>query len=197
MLKLQDYLDAPDFDAAVTELGASMRQALELPKVFQLGLVVPDAEAADRDLAEQGIKTVLAMVATPSMCIVEGVENRSSTTLAFAYHHGYELELIQPGEGAVFYARDLDPAGSIVLQHLGFVVRDIDTWVARLCSGGQRLMVRGRIVTGPVEANYAYFDTRAEHGIIMELISVQVFGRYLESPQGLYTFLGRFKKRPY
>ena len=96
MLKLQDYLDAPDFDAAITELGASMRKAVDLPPVYQLGLVV-----------------------------------------------------------------------------------------------------RGRINKGPVCANFAYFDTREEHGIILELISMQVFGRYFDSPRPVYTFLGRLQKRPY
>ena len=70
MLKLQDYLEAPDFDAAVTELGTSIRQALNLPPIFQLGLVVPDAEAAARDLARQGITAVFEIDATPTMCIV-------------------------------------------------------------------------------------------------------------------------------
>lgn len=197
MLKLQDYLDAPNFDAAVTELGASMRKAFDLPPVFQLGLVVPDADAAARDLATQGISAVFAIDAKPQMCIVEGTENLSSSRLVFAYHHGYELEVIEPTPTATFYARDLDPQGSIVLQHLGFIVQDIDEWVARLCSAGLRLLVRGRIVTGPVRANYAYFDTREEHGIILELISMQVFGRYFDSPRPVYTFLGRLQRRPY
>ena len=105
--------------------------------------------------------------------------------------------MIQPTPGATFYARDLDPQGSIVLQHLGFIVQNIDDWVARLCSGGLPLMVRGKITTGPVCANYAYFDTRDEHGIITELISMQVFGRYFASTRPVYTLLGRLQKRPY
>lgn len=196
MLKLEDYLEAPDFDAAITALGASLRRALDLPPVYQLGLVVPDADAAAGRLAERGIPPVFTTTGAPAMCYVEGVENRSTSRLVFAYHQGYELELIEPGPGAVFYARDLDPAGGVVLQHLGFMVRDVDAWVGRLCSGGVRLMVRGRIVLGPIRVNYAYFDTREEHGIITELIAAQLFGRYLASPRPLYTFLGRFQRHP-
>ncbi len=149
MLKLQDYLDAPDFAGAITELGASARKALDLPPVYQLGLVVPDASAAARRLAADGIAPTFAVTGAPAMCYVEGVENRSTTGLIFAYHHDFELELIEPSPGAVFYARDLDPAGDIVLQHLGYNVQDLDAWVGRLCSAGERLLVRGESSKGP------------------------------------------------
>ncbi len=55
----------------------------------------------------------------------------------------------------------------------------------------------GRIIKGPLQVNYAYFDTREQHGIITELIATQLFGKYLASPRPVYTVLGRLQKHDY
>ena len=62
----------------------------------------------------------------PSGSVCRRWELRVSARFGFTYHQGYELELIEPRQGADFYARDLNPDGEIFLHHFGFVVRDLD-----------------------------------------------------------------------
>jgi hypothetical protein len=125
------------------------------------------------------------------MWIQNGRELHVSGRLGFTYHQGYELELIEPRQGADFYARDLNPDGEIFLHHFGFLVHDLDLQTARLTSQGVRLLVRGRIHSGPLTADFSYLDTRGQFGLITELICMRFLGIHTRIPPPLARYVGR------
>lgn len=192
MTLLREFITAKSFIAAVNELAQPIRRRFDLPDVYQLGLVVPNAEAADEAMVRDwGLDPAFMLDGEAALWIENGEELHVSGRLGFTYHQGYELELIEPRQGADFYARDLSPDGEIFLHHFGFRVRDLDRQTARLTSQGVPLLVRGRIHSGPLTADFCYLDTRAEFGIITELICMRFLGLRTRIPPPLARYMGR------
>lgn len=191
---LKDLMRADDFGSAVKALAHDFCVQHGLPTIHQLGLVVPDVEAAARELEGQGIGPFFIAEGAPVLWCERGQEREVRLKLGLAYYQGFELEPLEPGEGSEFYGQSLDPEGRTVVQHLGFLVRDVDRWAERLVSAGFPLWVRGRIKAGPLLADFAYMDTVEEAGLIMEFISMRLFGRSIGPMAGLMHGLGRLEK---
>ncbi len=191
MIMLEDLLKAPDFKAAVDAVAAGFRSEHGLPHVHQLGLVVPDAEAAAAELEKQGIGPFFLAAGAPVLWRERGEEKSFQGKLGMAGHHGFELELLEPGMGSDFYRSCLDCNGKIVVQHLGFLVDDVDAWAEKLAVP---VYVRGRIKTGPLVTEFVYLDTMEKVGIIIEFINWSLFGISLKPRGALYHALGRFEK---
>jgi len=188
---LEELLQASDFTAAVAGLAREFRQRHALPPVHQLGLVVPDAIAAAGELERRGIGPFFLAAGRPVLWRERGQERVFSGRMGLAYHHGFELELLEPGQGSDFYRQSLDPQGRAVIQHLGFLCPDVDAAAARV---GVPVWVRGRIKTGPMVTEFAYLDTVAEAGLVIEFISWRFLGLEFIPPAGLVHALGRLQK---
>jgi len=198
MTLLKELAAAGNFTAAVKELADPLSRRLNLPGVFQLGLVVPDAVAADQTLQQDMALSPAFMLDTDIGLWIENGQTivGGSVRYGFTYHQGYELELIEPRQGCEFYARDMHPDGEIFLQHLAVRVSDVDAQIARLGRLGVPLLVRGRSGAGPMVGNIAYLDTRAEFGIITELICTRFLGISTRlPPPSLARYMGRRQNR--
>ncbi|MBU0702714.1 MAG: VOC family protein [Chloroflexi bacterium] len=191
MIFLEDLLTAPDFQSAVDGLAREFRAERRLPPVHQLGLVVPDAEAAAEELEKQGIGPFFIAAGAPVFWRERSEERSFQGKLGMAGHKGFELELLEPGMGSDFYRSCLDCNGKIVVQHLGFLVDDVDAWADGLAVP---VYVRGRIKTGPLVTEFVYMDTMEQLGIIIEFINWSLFGISIRPRGALYHALGRFEK---
>jgi hypothetical protein len=177
MTLFSELATAADFTTAVREIADPLTQKLNLPAVSQLGLVVPDASAASYAMVRDwGLDPAVIIDSDVARWIENGCEKTTSARYGFCYHRGFELELIEPRAGTDFYARECGGEGGIVLHHVGVRVRDLDLETARLTSRGVPLLVRGRSGAGPFRGDFSYLDTRAEFGIIVELISTRFLG---------------------
>jgi Glyoxalase/Bleomycin resistance protein/Dioxygenase superfamily len=192
MTLLRELITTGDFTAAVNKVAEPICRRCDLPGVYQLGLVVPDAVGADEAMVRDwGLDPSLMIEGESALWIENGKELDIRARLGLTYHQGYELELIEPRQGADFYARDVNPDGEIFLHHFGFLVHDLDLQTARLTSQGVPLLVRGRIQSGPLTADFSYLDTRGEFGIITELICIRFLGIHTRIPPPLARFIGR------
>ncbi|MBI4286366.1 MAG: VOC family protein [Chloroflexi bacterium] len=144
-----------------------------LPPVNQIGLVVKDCDkAAEYYSTVYGIgpfgiydtrfkeATLYGKLAAPSLL-----------RIGIARMGGMEIELIQVLEGGEFYKPFLQMAGE-GLHHLGSYVKtaeEYDRWYASATSHGIKpaLEYRGR------RLQFTYFDTRAEHGVILEIMHME------------------------
>lgn len=194
MVFLEDLLSAEDFGAAVDGLAREFRSKHELPAIHQLGLVVSDVEEAARTLQDRGIGPFLIGSGSPVLWRERGEERNVRGRIGLAYHQGVELELLEPADGSDFYRRSLDPEGRIVVQHLGFVVRDVDEWADRLNAAGTPTRIRGTIKVGPSRTEFAYMDTLNETGFVIEFISWRMFGWGSKPPAGVVKVLAQLQR---
>jgi hypothetical protein len=191
---LESLLSTGDFAAATAGLAREYRHRHALPPIHQLGLVVPDVEAAASRLEAQGIGPFFIAKGSPVLWRERGEERSVRGKLGLAHHQGFELELLEPLEGSDFYARSLDGEGRIVVQHLGFLVRHVDEWAERLAATGPQAWVRGRLKMGPMKVDFAYMDTFEEVGVIIEFICWRIFGVTFRPRSCVLTSAGRLEK---
>ncbi|MFZ5563630.1 MAG: VOC family protein [Thermodesulfobacteriota bacterium] len=194
MLLLDELLASASFTEAVDNLAADFRKAHGLPGVDQLGLVVPDVEKAARRLETLGIGPFLITSGSLARWDERGEPGKFRGKLGLARHHGVDLELLEPGEGSDFYRRSLDPGGGIVVQHLGFFVKNVDEKMAELNRAGHSTWVRGRINAWPCRFEFAYMDTEKTAETIIELLNFSLMGIRFKPFGSAYHFLGKLEQ---
>lgn len=194
MMFLDDILIKDDFAAAVDELCKPFAEEHGLSEVYQLGMVVPDVQDSAKRLEQKGVRPFFITQGPVTRWTENGKERDFSAKLGLAYYQGKELELLEPGVGSNFYRQHLDPDGKIVVQHLAFLVRNVDEWSEKLTAAGCPLWVRGKIVAGPATVEFAYMDAIKQSGFIIEFISHRFLGIPNRPPQGLFRTLGRIQK---
>ena len=191
MQYLKDLLQTGELALACTGLAEGHRALFGLPPLHQVGLVVPDAAKAAGDLEAQGLGPFLILGGRPVLWRERGEERQPQGVMGLAFHQGLELELLEPMRGSDFYRQFLDPEGRPVVQHLGFLVDDVDEWAGRLVEGGCPTWVRGRLQVGPLQCDFAYMDTVAGSGLVIEFIRWRLFGRAFSPPAGVVGGLAR------
>ncbi|MBU0993042.1 MAG: VOC family protein [Proteobacteria bacterium] len=194
MILFKDLFNADDFSIAVNDIARGFREKFDLPKIGQLGLVVPDVEKAAENLEATGIPSVFIAKGSPVLWKERGENRNFRGKLGISYYQGFQIEPLEPGEGSDFYCQSADPCGDIVVQHLGFFVSDVDAWAAKLNSAGYETWVRGQIKFGPSKTDFAYMDTIHDAGIIIEFISEKFWEIRFKTPAMFYRILGRFEK---
>ena len=194
MTFLEDLMREPDFGNALDSLVPGYRKQFSLPAIHQLGLVVADVERAALHLEEEGVAPFFIATGSPAFWIERGNKWSFKGKLGISHHHGVELELLEPGEGSDFYRRSLDPEGRIVVQHLGFLVCDVDAWAERLTAAGAAVWVRGAITLGPANTQFAYMDTEDQTGIVIEFISQRCLGLKWWPLDAIFKVAARLEK---
>ncbi|TFG38228.1 MAG: hypothetical protein E4H39_00795 [Syntrophobacterales bacterium] len=194
MIYLADLLRNDRFGDAVSDLAGNFRVKHGLPKIHQVGLVVSDVEAAAAELEKSGMGPFFIAAGSPVSWLERGEQKDFQGKLGIAYHHNVELELLEAGKGSDFYRQSLDPGGEITVQHLGFLVPDVDVWAENLAASGYPVWVRGKLKSGPSTADFAYMDTVNDAGIVIEFISWKMMGIRIRIPPSIYHALGRLEK---
>ena len=194
MVYLDELLRADNFTLAVSRIAQGFRDRYELPLLHQLGVVVSDIEAAASQLEAKGMGPFFIASGSPVFWNERRKLGNLKIKLGIAYHKGVEVELIEPVEGAGFYGSWLDPNGRMVVHHLGFIVNDVDAYAAVLEKDGFPTWVRGYIRAFPTTAEFAYMDTVDGAGIIIEFITMRLFGLRLPIPHAVFHALGNVEK---
>jgi len=194
MVALDDLFKAADFRDAVEGLASDFRAYHKLPEIHQLGIVVSDVEMAAVQLEEKGIGPFFIASGNPVLWKERGEDGNFEGKLGFAYHQGFELELLEPGKGSEFYRQFLDPEGAMVVHHLGFMVPDVDTWAEDLSSSGYPVWIRGKLKSGPSTADFAYMDTVSDAGLVIEFICWKLMGVRFNTPPSIFHAIGRIEK---
>jgi hypothetical protein len=194
MLYLDDLLKADDFGLAVNEIAKDFREKYEFPAIHQLGIVVPDVEDAAAELEAKGIGPFFIASDTLEFWKERGKDKTFRGKVGMAIYKGYNIELLEPGTGSTFYKSCVDKKGRMVLQHLGFFVKDVDAHTQQLEKSGCATWVRGRISALGFVTDFAYVDSVKQAGIILEFIHMQMIGISVNVPGGIYHNLGRMQK---
>lgn len=111
-----------------------------------------------------------------------GEERPYVMKLALAQVGPTQYELIETVEGPNIYEEHLREKGE-GLHHLGYHVDDIDDAIAAMAERGYALLQSGRGFGADGDGAYAYFDTAADLGCIVEAIAPP---RAMPAPERTY-----------
>lgn len=195
MILFDELLQSNNFKGAVEEIGRDFRNRFAMPSVHQLGLVVPDVEESAAELEKEGLGPFFIAKGSVDVWQERGDNRAFSGKMGLAYYQGYEIELLEPGKGSDFYAQCVDAGGRPVLQHLGFLVNDVDIWSSVVSQAGCPVYVKGDMGAWPVRTRFAYMDTIEDCGMIMEFICWSLLGIVFRPPSLVYSGLARLGKR--
>jgi len=194
VIYFDDLLKDDRLQDTVSCLAGDFRRKYKFPAVRQLGVVVPDVETAAAKLEDRRIGPFFVASDTLKFWNERGENKIFSGKLGMAVYRGYEIELLEPGVGSDFYKSCVDEKGRMVVQHLGFLVKDVDASRKELEQSGSKTWVRGQIRSFPIVTDFAYMDTVAEAGIILEFIDMKFLGIRVTPPGVIYHSLGRLEK---
>jgi len=152
---------------------------------YQLGLKFPvQYGIACRDVTDC-VRRAEALGAGPfihaTVLAPNWVENgervrRCKLEVALGYAGDSQLEFLGPGQGTEHYARSLVDT-DIAFHHVGIFQRGIDALGQTLSGAGYPQVVRGGVAIGKtLRIDFRYFDSRAEHGIYLELLDFSCLG---------------------
>lgn len=176
MIYLDDLLAQRDLHEAANALSKRTRDAHGFPRLHQLGVVVPDVERAAAELEDRGIGPFFIASGRPIFWRERGENKKPRLKLGLAYHRQIEIELLEPAEGSDFYSDYVDANGQPVVQHLGFLVNDVDAWSEKLEAAGSDVYVRGQLKGVGLTADFAYMERAEGDQLFMEFIRVKLFG---------------------
>ena len=139
---------------------------IQLPEVYQLGVVVRDVDAAVKYYSSKfGLGPFRVTTVSRTGAMVYGKPMNYKAKLAFAEMGRLQLELIQILEGETIQKEFLEKRGE-GLHHLGFQVKDLEAEVAKWQKLGFKVLQRSK------EPLFAYMDTDLVAGVIFELIQL-------------------------
>jgi len=146
-----------------------------LTQVNQIALVVRDLDAAVRRYWEMlGVGPWKVYTYGPPLVrdmTYRGKAQEYRMRLALAQMGPLVVELIQPLSDRNIYVEHLDRKGE-GLHHLGIIVPSLDQGVAEAERQGFTVLQSGRGYGRFGDGGFAYFDTEASLGVILELIEV-------------------------
>ena len=162
---------SPGANRSVTHMKQTAHSPSPFARVAQIGVIVRDLEAATAFYEALGLGPFKMSAGAAPIVDREvygkaapDVKNRIATTRLGEV----ELELVQPVSGASMQREFLERHGEGV-NHLGFVVEDLEEEVSKLVAKGFRLVSRGKVQGGGA---FVYLDTDRVGGVIFELMQV-------------------------
>ena len=150
--------------------------------VDQVAVVVRDLDAAMAGYLAQGVGPWNVYTYGPHrmpQMAFRGEEHGYVMKLALAYIGPTMWELIESVEGPNVYEEHLAAHGE-GLHHIGYSVPDIEVEIARMAEQGFALLQSGHGFGLDGDGAYAYFDTEASLGCIIEAVQ---FPREMPPPE--------------
>jgi methylmalonyl-CoA/ethylmalonyl-CoA epimerase len=162
----------------MTEETQGVLEALGLPRVYQLGIVVKRIEEAVRFYTSfMGISPWYRGEVKEMTTEYRGNEIAMEADMVFGYSGKLMIELIEPLEGpSNIYSDFLEEQGE-GLHHLGVEVSGFDKYMRRVEDMGIPVMQSGTLVSkGGAVSKMAYLDTRSWCGYPIEIMETRLFG---------------------
>jgi methylmalonyl-CoA/ethylmalonyl-CoA epimerase len=145
---------------------------IRLPRLGQIGMVVYSADRSMEYFKSLGIGPWMLWEGSPEFTIEKHGPVNASLKIAMAYSGGIQIELIEVTSGRSYYNDTLDRREG--LHHLGFMVNNLDERVEECRAIGIDVLQSGRIKSKGFTVDYAYMDTQAKCGVIIEFIQTRL-----------------------
>jgi methylmalonyl-CoA/ethylmalonyl-CoA epimerase len=145
---------------------------IKLPGVGQIGMVVYSVDSTMKYFKSLGIGPWMLWEGAPEFTIEKHGSVNASLKIAMAYSGGIQLELIEVTSGRSYYNDTLDKHEG--LHHLGYMVNNLEKLVDKCKAMGIEVLQRGQIKSKGFTIDYAYMDTQAHCGVIIEFIQTRL-----------------------
>jgi len=151
---------------------------LKLPAMGQLGIIVKSLDASQPYYAEvMNIRPWYRTHIVEQEIYYKDRRIDLELDIAVGYSGPLQFELIEVVRGEENAYTELIHTRGEGLHHVGFIVSHIDEKTEVLREAGFRRIQHGFLKTkGGAVTRFAYFDTMATHGYIIELIQTTLFG---------------------
>lgn len=158
--------------------GLEKMKGVKLPKVSQIGIVVPDIGAAVRHYSKfLNIKPWFRSKTRSNDAAFRGESFPLQLEIALAFSGGMEIELIQMLTDRECIYSDIMRNRGGGLHHVGIMVTGFDRKLDRMKAAGIGVIQSGVIRTvGGAVTKYAYLDTVSTCGIVSEIIESKLMG---------------------
>lgn len=149
---------------------------LKVPWLGQLGIVVRDIDVTMRYYEDvYGIGPWAVFEGEPERCTDRGRDITFKGMMAMAQAGPVQIELIQILEGDSIHSDFLAEHGE-GLHHIGFFVQDLDARLAAAREAGIEVLHWGFLKQIGLSIEYAYLDSTATGGVIIEYIQPRFLG---------------------
>lgn len=166
-----------------------------LAQPAQYGMVCGDVGASMETLESLGATPfVHARMEAPGWT-EQGERRRVRVDMAMGYSQGEQIELLGQGENTEFYRREIPADGALTLHHVCCMQNDLDRLKRELPAAGYPLYLEGGVGLGVLSTHFAYFDTRDELGLWLEIAQYRLLGRHRPPTEALITGLARLQRR--
>lgn len=155
----------------------------------QYGIACRDVADCVRRAEELGAGPFIhAMVAAPNWVERGELIKECKLEVALGYAGDAQIEFLGPGVGTEHYARALVDT-DIAFHHVGIFQRGIEALASTLSGAGFPEVVRGGVSLGKaLNIDFRYFDSRAEHGVYLELLDFSSFDMELSLQPLIRTY---------
>jgi len=176
----------PMLDAVLKDLSLPhIEERFHRDFFYQLGLKFPvQYGVACRDVADC-VRRAEALGAGPFIHATVPAPNwvehgervrHCNLEVALGYAGDAQIEFLGPGQGTQHYARALVDA-DIAFHHVGIFQREVEKLAITLSGAGYPEVVRLGVTLGKaLRIDIRYFDSRAEHGVYLELLDFSCLG---------------------
>ena len=182
--KTLDELVSPDF---------LDRFGLDAPA--QYGMVCSDVEAEISQLERLGASRFLHATMGAPGWTDQGRRKNVTVEMAMGYTGEEQIELLGPGRNTRFYLDAIPADGSLTLHHVCCNQNNLGQLKRALPAAGYPLYLEGGINIGLLSTHFAYFDTREELGIWLEVAQYRLLGRHKPPTRAFITSLARLQRR--
>ena len=143
----------------------------KLKRMFQIGIVVPDAVAAAKnfctlfDIEETAIKVVDTKEAGAAPIRVHGQEMVTYSILAMVNVAGVQFEFVQPNGGGMSSQQEFLDKHGAGIQHICIDVDNYNEMMQKMEDMGGEILSAG----GEGAYSYRYMDMRKHMGMVFEV----------------------------
>lgn len=155
---------------------------------YQLGLKFPQQYGIACRNVSECIQRAEALGAGPFLHATVGAPNwvehgklirDCKLEVALGYADDAQIEFLGPGQGTEHYTRALVDT-DVAFHHVGIFQRGVEELAATITDAGYPEVVRGGIHLGnALTVDFRYFDSRAAHGIYLEIVDFSCLGLQL------------------
>lgn len=161
----------------------------------QYGMVCADVDAELQSLEALGATPFIHAHMDAPGWTEAGERKKVSVDMAMGYTGDEQIELLGPGVNTDFYRDAIPDDGALTLHHVCCMQNNIEELKRKLPKAGYPLYLEGGVNMGVISTYFAYFDTRDQLGVWLEIAQYRVLGRHRPPTAAFITRLAKLQRR--